>query len=294
MTRQTSPPFVKRNLGRTLKRLREQAAISFAEAYQRLEFSSATLSRIESGKTAPTVHTLRSMLDLYGVPADEWDEILQLTRQAKADPWWKPFASHSSRYPFMSLGFTELEAAASKVRSYEPSYFQGLLQTSDYASAVLRTSLLNRSQRQFAGQVAIRLGRQRRLYDVQDPLCLEAVIDETVVRRRIGSVEVMAAQLAKVEEMIKLPNVTLRVVPLSAGAHLGLEGSFSVLEFPHGQEGDAAFSCHVAGAVSTFKSDVVELCGRTFNAIKEKALDDDASAEMIKNERLRLERHGWQ
>ncbi|GAB3506670.1 helix-turn-helix domain-containing protein [Amycolatopsis cihanbeyliensis] len=115
MTVQVSPPFLRRRLGRQLKALRDQARISTEEACRGLEFSAATLSRIENGKTTPSVHTVRSMLDLYLVPADEWDGILDLVRQAKAKPWWKKYTTTShTRFPSMNMGFTEPDGRATR------------------------------------------------------------------------------------------------------------------------------------------------------------------------------------
>ncbi|WP_158879399.1 helix-turn-helix domain-containing protein [Amycolatopsis anabasis] len=294
MTTLVSPPFVRRELGRVLKSLRERARLSFSEAHRRLEFSSATLSRIETGKTAPTVHTARSMLDLYLVPANEWDEVLDLVRQSKASPWWKKYmAPRHGRYPSMALGFTELEAAAGELSSFELAYLPGHFQTSAYAREVLRASLLDRSPQHFENQVALRLERQRRLFEVENPARLHSIIDESALLRRIGSPELMVEQLAKIEQLAGLPSVTVQIVPSSTGVHLGFAGVFTILTFPSPEEPNLVYLEHAAGSEKIDRPDQVEIFERTFASILGRALDPAESIALLGELRADLERHGW-
>lgn len=269
-----SPPFRRRQLGRTLRDLREAASVSPSEACERLEFSPARLSRMETGQTAPDIVVVKSMLDLYGVPVNAWEPYVQLARDARRKGWWQV-------YGLSALGYVGLETAANSVREFALGYVPGLLQTERYMRAVLSAEELPRTQQRLDNSVAVRLRRQRRLTADSDDLHLVAVIDETALRRPVGGTAVMRDQLAHLVMMAELPNVDLRVLPTSIGAHSGMSSGLIVLGFPGEADGDMAYIEHAAGSLQLEKAEQVRTCILKFERLRAAALDPTASVAAI-------------
>lgn len=255
--------------------MRTAARLTFEEAYDRLEMSDTTLNRIERGTTGVGVHTVKSMLDLYGVGAQEWEPILALVREANRKGWWTEFGLTNRSYPAM-------ETAASVVWDFALAYLPGLLQTEDYMTAVFRSWIAPRTERQFRNQVSIRQIRQQRLSSPEDPLELVAIIDEGALRRLIGGPVVMVGQLRYLLDMAELDSVTIHILPTGAGAHVGLLGPFSVLQFADPHEPDVAFFENIF--VSTFvKRDAdVDRCRLVVESLRSSALDPQRSKALIR------------
>ncbi|MGH3855629.1 MAG: helix-turn-helix domain-containing protein [Pseudonocardiaceae bacterium] len=176
-----------RQLARTLRQLRERAGLSLEEAAPKLDWSASKLGRIETAQQGVDVHGVRSMLDLYDIGGTEWTEIIDLTREAKHKGWW-----HA--YGLSNAGYVALETDAAVVYDYQLGYVPGLLQTADYIRAVFRGTPPPRTEAEIDRLVQVRLIRQRRLTE-DPPLELVAIVDETVLRRPVGGVEVMRGQL---------------------------------------------------------------------------------------------------
>jgi len=268
---EASPPLLRRQLGRQLRRLRERARIDLSEAAARLEWSTATLSRVETGLTRVDIHAVRSMLDLYGITGDQWAPFLELTRQARRKGWW-----HA--YGISDRGYVPLEAGASEVREFALAHVPGLLQTEQYALAVFRGSTFPRSEEKLTAEVAVRMIRQRRLTSDEDPLHLVTVVDESVLRRPIGGRAVMRAQLRQVAELSELPNVTLHVLPTGVGAHTGMNGAFTLLRFDDPDEPEIAHLDDMAGARYFEKEPAVGTYRLIFEDLRSKALSPADSA----------------
>ncbi|MQA10412.1 MAG: helix-turn-helix domain-containing protein [Pseudonocardiaceae bacterium] len=274
MGEQMSLPFRRRRLGKVLRELREAARLTPSEVSARLEFSPARMSRMESGQTAPEPVVLKALLDVYGVPASDWGPYLELGKEARKKGWWQA-------YGLSAMGYVGLEAAASSVRDYELAYVPGLLQTEEYIRAVLSQNPAGFKPRQFENEVEVRLIRQRRLTEEEDMLTLTAIVDEGVLRRPVGGVQVMRAQLYRLTVLAELPRVTLQVVPTSAGAHPGMMSAFTILSFPDAEDRDIAHIAHVAGSVQLEKAEQVSTCTLRFDRLRTEALTPSASAELI-------------
>jgi transcriptional regulator with XRE-family HTH domain len=254
--------------------LRTAARFTFEEAHDRLEMSDTTLNRIERGTTGVGVHTVKSMLDLYGVGAQEWEPILALVREANRKGWWTSFGLTNKHH-------TAFETAATRVRTFSLGYLHGLLQAEGYMEAVLRAELVPRSEAQFGNQVEIRRIRQQRLRVSDDPLHLVAVIDESALRRRVGGTAVFRAQLLHLLEMAELSTVRLQVLPADVGVHLGLFGSFSVLEFGDPEEPDVGFYEHITGPTFLNREAEVRRCRLVLERLSSQALTPADSALLI-------------
>jgi hypothetical protein len=262
-----------RQLARTLRRLREDAGLSLEEAAPRLDWSTSKLGRIETAQQGVDVHGVRSMLDLYNVGGAQWTEIIDLTREAKQKGWWHAYGLKLAGYP-------ALEADAAVVYEYQLGLVPGLLQTADYARALFRGSRPQRTEAELDYHVRSRLFRQRRL--TEDPLLeLVAIVDETVLHRPIGGVEVMRAQLRHLASQAALPSVCFQVLPVSAGAHQGTNGSFTVLGFTDPDEPAIAYTENAVSAAHVHKEAEVRGYKLVFDQLRSEALSPRDSVALV-------------
>jgi transcriptional regulator with XRE-family HTH domain len=169
-----------RQLGRRLRRMREDAGLTLDTAAARLEFSTSKLGRIENAEQGVDVHIVKSMLDLYDVGGDRWTETLQLVRDAREKPWYAGYLSLGD------YGYVGYEADAEQVQDWAPAFVPGLLQTADYARAMFMSEVIERAPDRVATSVEVRVLRQRRLTDEQHPLQFVAITSENVLRTPFG------------------------------------------------------------------------------------------------------------
>lgn len=272
MTAQVRVPFRRRQLGRTLRRLREQARLTQEEAGARLRYSDSKICRVEAGQL-PDYHGLRAMLDLYGLIVNDWQPVLDLWELASKPGWWQA-------YGLDDQGYVSMEDEAEAVREFQPGFVPGLLQTEAYARLVFEASGMPRSKKATENQIAVRMRRQDRL--TGDPaLRFDAVIDEAVLRQRIEP-GILRPQLRQIVERAELPNVSVRVVPHQAGLHDGHYGTFTVLSFPDKEDHDIGYVEHAFGAVHIEDDDEVATARLRFGYLADLALDPDDSAALLR------------
>ncbi|WP_414642563.1 helix-turn-helix domain-containing protein [Actinocrinis sp.] len=222
------PTVLRILLGAQLRRLRTAAGISREAAGQAIRGSHAKISRIELGQVSLKQRDIADLLTLYGVRgATERDAFFALMAQANSHGWWHSFADLVPDWFEVYVG---LEEAASVIRSYEVQFVPGLLQTEDYARAVIRLGHGLATPEEIERRVGLRMGRARLLHREQPPT-LWAVIDEAALRRPLGGPAVMRAQLEHLLEASKLPNVSIQVATFSRGGHAAAGGPFSILRF---------------------------------------------------------------
>ncbi|QOV46059.1 helix-turn-helix domain-containing protein [Streptomyces chromofuscus] len=233
-------------LGRRLLDLRERAGLKREEAARVLRVAPATIRRMETAEVALKIPYLQLLLKAYGVPDDETDAFVELAEEANKPGWWQRF--HDVLPGWFSM-YVSLEGAASLIRSYEPHFVPGLLQTEDYARGVLRSGAVGQTwPEDIERYVALRMQRQE-LLTRQDAPRVWAVMDETVLRRPVGGPEVMRAQIEKLLDATKLPHVTLQVVPFATGPHPGTYGPFVLFRFAVPELPDMVYSEYLTGAV---------------------------------------------
>jgi hypothetical protein len=213
-------------------------------------------------------------MDIFGVGGDRWNAILDLTREANAKGWWRA-------YGLDDQGYVPLEAEASAVREYTVNYLPGLLQTADYARALFESSLHVGSRAVQENDVEVRMIRQERLRDPENPLELIAVIEESALRRVIGGPDVMCAQLAHVLEAADLDTVTIQVLPSDVRAHPSVTGAFTVLSFDGLGEPDIGYVEHPMGSVHIEKAEDVARGRLMLDHLHSLALNPDESAALI-------------
>lgn len=268
----------RRRVGLVLRRLREGAELSCEEVGEKLGWSGSKVSRIETGRVTVSQPDVERLLDLYGRrdPAER-DELLALVRQASQKGWWQAYGDALSS-PYAT--YIGLEAEATTIRTYEAQLVSGLLQTAEYARAVMRAATPTDSADEIEQRAAVRMARQALLTRDDSPH-LWAVLDEAVLRRPVGGREVMGRQLRHLVQAVSLPNVTLQVLPFDAGAHAAMEGAFSILDFPEDAHPDVVYL--EEKTTGAFLEDPEEIAGYSMamEYLRAVALGPDQSVEFI-------------
>lgn len=225
----------RRRLGAELRRLRERARATSERAAERLDCHVSKISRIELGQSPIRRLDLEALLDLYGIAnGRERDALLRLASVARTKGWWQ---SYADVLPATYADFIGLEVEAAWVNSFEMVLIPGLLQTADYARTVITQAWDTESSEQVDRLVEVRTLRQQ-LLAPPAPLRMHVVLCESALRQCIGGVEIMRAQLVRLVEASRLPHVTLQILQYAAGAHPGLNGSFTVMGFEEEAEPD--------------------------------------------------------
>jgi transcriptional regulator with XRE-family HTH domain len=233
-------------LGRRLLDLRERAGLKREEAARILRVAPATIRRMEMAEVALKIPYLQLLLKAYDIGGQEAEAFVQLAEEANRPGWWQRF--HDVLPGWFSM-HVSLEGAAAVIRQYEPHFVPGLLQTEDYACGVLKSGAIGQtSPDEIERHVALRMRRQELLTRQEAPR-LWVVMDETVLRRPVGGPEVMRAQIDKLLDATKLPNVTLQVVPFATGPHPGTYGPFVLFRFALPELPDMVYSEYLTGAV---------------------------------------------
>jgi transcriptional regulator with XRE-family HTH domain len=272
--RRASPTVRRRRLGAELRRCREAAGLTIEVVADRLEFSTSKVSRLETGQTGASPRDVRDMLTLYQVATRELEALVALARAARQKGWWQPFGG------VLTGAYVAFEAAASMILSYEAQCVPGLLQVEEYARALLAAVRRELSEEEREDRVRVRMARQT-LLTQDDPIDFRVVLDEGVLARSIGGAEVMRKQLDHLVAVAALPNVTVQVLPLSLGAHSGMEGSFSILRYPDDADPDVVYVAMATGGVFQEKSDELSRYSMVFDHLREAALPPAESAQFI-------------
>ena len=272
------PTVRRRRLGAELRRLREAHSLKLEEVAERLGLAPSTLSRIETGKAPTKSAYLTALLEMYQVSDPGARKVLvDMAREGHRKGWW---SIYDDVLPSGFDIYVGLEAEASGLRSYETDVVHGLLQTTDYAVAVLRELRPRDSQEQIERVVDLRMERQR-LLDQDPPLDLWLIMDEGAIRRNIGGPAVMRNQLEHLIQASRWTNVTMQILAFEAGAHAGLVGPFSILEFPERTDSDVAYTESVGGMIYLEKDREVRACAEAFDRMRAAALSPAASVELI-------------
>jgi transcriptional regulator with XRE-family HTH domain len=271
-SRSAGPTVQRLVLGGHLRRLREAAGMTTERAAVSIRGSHSKISRMEHGRVSFKERDISDLLTLYGVgPGDEREALLKLAREASTPGWWQ---GYSDILPHWVEPYFGLEAAATFIREYELQFVPGLLQTEDYARAVIRLGTLT-SGAEIDRRAKARVARQSLLHR-ENPPTLWAVLDEGALRRAIGGREVMRSQLEHLIEMCEHPAVTLQVLPFSAGAHRAMGGPFTILRYSEPDLRDVVFIEQLTSALYLDKPTEVD---SYLEVIEEVCLLADPSAK---------------
>ncbi|WP_406103758.1 helix-turn-helix domain-containing protein [Micromonospora globbae] len=277
----------RRQLGRLLRQYRTEAGVTLDAAAEALEYSRQKIWRIESGMGPVRVLDVKAMCELYGVSAEMTEAMKGLAAETKSKGWWHAYGDAVPSWFELYVG---LESAAAYLRRYDESLIPGLFQTRQYAQAVYRLDRPQAEEEDRERAVEVRLQRQALLTRrLPAPPKVTQVLSEAVLRRAVGGAGIMRAQLDHLITMSDLPNVTIRVLPLSAGPQPGaVAGSFVILDFPATKGGRAApepsvvYSESLTGALYLDKADELAAYERVWKGLDALALGEAESRDMIK------------
>jgi Domain of unknown function (DUF5753)/Helix-turn-helix domain len=263
-----------RRLARELRRLREDQKLTLQEVADRLGWSRATVSRLETGQTRPRHGDVADLLDLYGVASPDRDALITLARETRQRGWWTGYAD------VFTGSYVALEDGASHIRSWDPQLVHGLLQTEAYSRAVISAGRMIADKEEIDRRVAARKVRQG-LLDKPDAPRLHMILDEGALRRQIGGAEAMADQLRALVVAAERPNVTIQVLSYEMGANAGLDGRFTLLSYPDPDDPDIAYVEGTMGNVYVESTEEIGQHVERFRRIRTAALSPEESIELI-------------
>ena len=274
--RQT-PTVRLRRLAAELRSLRASSGLTRDDVVERTGINVATMYRIEHARVRPQTRTLRTLLDLYGVERDQQGELVALLRDARERGW---LHAYQSELPEQYMTFIGFEGEARSSWNYESLFVPGLLQTEDYARAVITGTLPFASREEVERRVEVRMERREVLRN-ENPLELWGIVDEAALRRQVGGQSVMRAQLGHLLEASELPHITFQVIPLDAGAHAGMPGSFVFLQFADPAVPHVIYVDTMAGELFLEEESDIRRYRLVFEHLRAVAASPDASRSLI-------------
>ncbi|MFJ8233223.1 helix-turn-helix domain-containing protein [Streptomyces sp. NPDC094448] len=278
---ENNPTALRLILGGKLRELRIAAGLEPADVDSRLGFSRSKTSRIELGRHGCKRPDALALLRLYGVGGEERvGEFMRLLEQSHRSDWWRSYSDVLSDF-FTPL--VALEGAAERIRTYEPFYVPGLLQTPAYTHAVIKAGPGGLSARDAIRRVELRQERQRQL-DLPDAPRLWAIVDESVLLRAVGGREVMRSQLEHLLKMMERPRVTLQVAPLDVSGAIGIGTGVTFLRFALGDLKDAVYVEHLTDSTFSQKPRVVEEYRDMLDRLGACALTPVESAKVLRRQ----------
>lgn len=282
-----SPIMTRRRLGSELRRLREVAGLRLEDVAEKLDCSVSKISRLETGKGIPRLPDIQALIRAYGVlGTDEGDQLVSLARQGRGQNWWHEFSDELAPGGLVADRldrYLELEAGAAEILSFELDAVHGLLQTADYARAVVRGVKGATDQHEIDRAVELRLRRQEILARAEHPVSLHTVIDESALHRHVGGRAVMRDQLRSLLGSAQRPNITLQVLPYTHGAHGSMFGSFVVLGFDAAEDHDLVYIETSRGSLYLEQPHDLEVHRKKFQGLVGDALTPAASQQLLES-----------
>jgi transcriptional regulator with XRE-family HTH domain len=269
----TARTVPQRRLARVLRRLREDANLTIEQVAEKLDLSQSTVSRMETAQVGVRPNDLRPLLDIYGVDGVQRDELLQLARERRQQAWWNRYKD------LQSVALASLERGTNSILQWSALLVPGLLQTEAYARAIIGDTLPERSP-DIERRVEFRLKRQELLSDPRAPQ-FRVVLDEAILKRPIGGPSLMRRQLQHLVDEASKPNITLQVLPFGAGVHGGLDGEFTILQYPDPADPDVVYLETAAGQRYDESGDVARRYNLIFDRLQEAALKPEESVRAL-------------
>ncbi|GAA2274861.1 MULTISPECIES: helix-turn-helix domain-containing protein [Kitasatospora] len=285
MSANVNPTVRRRRLGAELRRLRELKGMTAEEVAGRLMVSQSKISRLENGRRSISMRDVRDLCDVYEVTDERVRAgLMEMARESRQRGWWHEFGD----IPYSV--YIGLEAEASSIRAYESSFVPGLLQTREYAEAVVAGTQPDTDATAVRRRVEVRLKRQNRIYGENQLGSLWVVIDEAVLCREVGSREVMADQLFQLLLLSEQPNINLQVISFEHGAHPGMTGTFSLMEFPESADSTVVYFEGVTSDLYLEKDADVRRYTNLYDHLRAAALGVADSRSLIQNYAERFKR----
>ncbi|ASF06074.1 putative transcriptional regulator [Nocardia brasiliensis NBRC 14402] len=266
-----------RRLAAMLHEMREHAGLSKEEVSAKTGINVTTLYRIETAQARPQRRTLQAMLDLYGVSEEQREDASELLSDALKPGMSRAYEGSVSE---VYAAYINFEAEALSARHYQTSTIPGLLQTMEYATAVIDTSMPKVEASVMEDRARARMDRAANLTK-EEPLELWVVMDEAAIRRTVGGPAVMRGQLDRLLQETKRKNVILQILPFDAGAHPGMAGSFTLLDFHDPADPELVYVEGIAGDELIEGHPEIRRFGVIFDQLRAMALSPRDSAAMI-------------
>jgi transcriptional regulator with XRE-family HTH domain len=271
-----NPTVRRRRLGSELRKLREQKGMTAEEVAARLLVSQSKISRLENGRRSISQRDVRDLCGVYGVEDQRIVEsLMNMARESRQQGWWHAFGD----VPYSV--YIGLETEAESLRVYDSLVVPGLLQTRRYAQAVIEGMLPESTPEQIERRIEIRLRRQDRISDPQSPLRFWVVVDESALRRMVGTRDIMREQLEYLAQMSTLSHVTVQILPYGAGAHPGMMGNFSILEFTNASDSSVVYIEGVTSDLYLEKPTDVHGYSVMYEHLRAQALSAEASRQFV-------------
>ena len=271
-------------LGNKLRRLREGAGMTRAEAGHLIRGSESKISRLELGRVSFKERDVIDLLAAYGVTdQDEYASLMDLVYQSNQPSWWRSYSDVAAKWFDDYLG---LEESAARIKTYQLQYVPGLMQTEDYARAVMRRHKPEPIVGDVERRVAVRMRRKLLLTGPEAPLCI-AIVDESVLYRRMEDERMLRAQLEHLLELMELPNISLTVVSYRHSGRT-MEGAFSLLEFAGDELSDMVYIEHLRTALYFEKTEEVAPYQKLFRQLAEDSENAQDSRRLIEKVRSTL------
>ena len=274
-----NPTAVRRELGQRLRALRQRTELTVAQAADQVGISPSKVTKIELAQLAVTRDDVLKMLAAYGEADPEQQALLlSMVRDGNRKEWWE---GHRALRPKFA-SYLGLESVATTLQAYDTHLVHGLLQTPDYARALIRAVRPDLLEHEIDQLVQLRIRRQEILTrDDPPPLTLWSVMDEAVLRRQVGGRQTMHAQLQHLITAAAQPAVNLLVMPDTLGAHPGLNGPMAILQFETGTR-PVVYVEAQAGNLYMEKDDDLRRCQQTMNHILAAAPGPEPSLALIR------------
>ncbi len=276
MASNVNPTVRRRRLGQELRRLREQKNMTAEQVADRLLVSQSKISRLENGRRSISQRDVRDLCGVYEVEDERIvNSLMQMAKESRQQGWWNAFGD----VPYSV--YIGLETAAASLRIYQSLVVPGLLQTRAYAEAVIAGSSPEVTAADIEKRVKVRMRRQDRIREPEQPLRLWAVFDEAALRRVVGGRQIMREQLEHLLEVAELPHVTVQVLPFDTGAHPGVTGQYAILEFPEESDSSVIYLEGVTSDLYLEKSEDVHNYSMMYEQLRAQALNPEHTRKFI-------------
>lgn len=276
MPRKPGPIIRRWQLGNELRKAREAAKVTIRAAAAEIEVQPGTLSKIEGGKQAIKGTYVKLLAPIYGISLEERERLLALAAEANQSGWWVSYGRLVPDWFRLYLGY---ESDASELNTYESELVPGLLQTVDYARAIVATKP-DITESELDRQVELRRERQRRITG-DDPPTVHAVLNEAVLLRAVGGPDVMRSQLEHLVRLSQLPHVTIQVLLFEAGAHPAMTAPFNMLGFEEEPGMNTVYLENGRGSLYLEKPGDLARYQQMFTQLTELALGPKPSTQVV-------------
>lgn len=268
-----NPSNDQRKLKLALRHKRDEAGLLQREVADAMDWSASKVVRIENGTVRISTNDLKALLNLYRVESAEAERIIALAKASRRPPWWSEFSDVVSPEFAQQLG---LESSASRLFIFYSTVVPGLLQTPEYAQAIISNFVPD----DVARLVNLRMRRQE-IFARPEPPEARFILGEAALHIQVGGPQILRAQLERLLELMKESQITIEIIPFTAGAHSGMIGPFEVMGFDDGDGDVAAFESPTGLTLIREEVGIVSKYRRTFEALSGIAAKGDDAVTRI-------------